>query len=83
MQVRPGRFVRVEEMQPEHSADESCSDGLIDEPHGALPPDEPGSPLEDGPIPADADAEISESQVRIEVPVANQDTTGATAQSDR
>ena len=40
LQVRPGRFVRVKELQPGEPADESDSDGRADEPHGDTPPDE-------------------------------------------
>jgi hypothetical protein len=59
VQIRPGRFVRVDEVAPEPPADDSRPD----EPHGATPSDEPGTPLEAGSTSADADAEVSRSEV--------------------
>jgi hypothetical protein len=63
VQVQPGRFVRVEEMPPKHAADESDSESRSDEPHGATPSDEPDAVLEAGLTSAEADAEVSESEV--------------------
>ena len=74
VQVRPGRFVRIEEMQPEHPP---TDDSRPDDPHGATPSDEPGAPLEAGSTPADADAEVCESKIEIEASHADQDPTGA------
>jgi hypothetical protein len=65
VQVRPGRFVRVEEMAPEPPADESGCESRPDDPHGAMPSDGPGAPLEAGSIPPDADADVSESEVDV------------------
>ena len=75
VQVRPGRFVRVEEMSQEHPDDEAGSDSRPDEPHELTPLDEPGAPLEAISIPADADAEVSESQVQAEANHADEDVT--------
>jgi hypothetical protein len=79
MQVQPGRFVRVEEMSPEHPTDESDGDRRTDEPHEITPLDEPGAPPEAVSIPAEAVADVSVSQVQIEVSVASQDNAGAAA----
>ena len=73
VQVRPGRFVRIEEMQTEHPADDS----RLDDPHGATPSDEPGAPLDAGSTPADADAQVCESKIEVEASHADQDPTGA------
>lgn len=82
-QVQPGRFVRVEQLQPGEPADEPVSDGWPDEPHEPTPLDEPVAPPEAVSIPADADTDVAESQIQIEVQTAGQDTEGATAPSDR
>ena len=66
VQVRPGRFVRVEEMSSEHPADESGGDSRPDEPHGATPPDEPGATLEAGSIPAATDTDVTESESGVD-----------------
>jgi hypothetical protein len=72
VQVRPGRFVRIEEVSPEHA-----DDSRPDEPHGATPCDVPGAPLEAGSTSADADAEVCESEIEVEASHAGQDPTGA------
>jgi hypothetical protein len=56
--------LRWAEMVP--LADESGSDGGIEEPHEATPLYEPEAPLEAISIPADADTNVSESRVQIE-----------------
>jgi hypothetical protein len=83
LQVQPGRFVRVEELQPGDPTDESVGDSWPHEPHDSTPLDEPGAPPESVLMPADAVADVSVSQVEIEVLFASQDNAGATAQSDR
>ena len=83
VQVQPGRFVRVEEMSQEQLADAPDGNSRPHEPHDSTPLDVPGAPLEAVSIPADADADVSESLVQTEAPVANQNTAGSTAQSDR
>jgi hypothetical protein len=70
-------------MSPEHPADESSGDSRPDEPHEPTPLDEPGASLEAVSITADADTDVSESQIRIEAQAASRDTTGATAPSAR
>jgi hypothetical protein len=76
VQVRPGRFVRVEEMPPEHPADEPAGDSRPDESDGVTPSEEPVATLEAGQTPADADTEESGSEV--EVSQANEVATDAT-----
>jgi hypothetical protein len=63
VQVRPGRFVRVDEVPPDHREDETKSDSRPDGPHGDTPSDQPGATPETGSIPADADADVSGSEV--------------------
>jgi hypothetical protein len=79
VQVQPGRFVRVEEMPPEHPADKPDGDSRPDESDGAMPSEEPVVTLEAGQTPADADTEESGSEV--EVSHANEEATDATAPS--
>jgi hypothetical protein len=81
VQVRSGRFIRVEERSPGHPADESGSDSPPDEPHGATAPGEPGEPPEAGPIPAGADADVSGSEIEVEASHAGEDAPGPTASS--
>jgi len=81
IQVRPGRFVRIEEMSPERPSDGSHRDSRPDDPHGAKPSVEQGAPLEAVSIAADADADVPEPDVQIEVQVPGQDATGATSSS--
>jgi hypothetical protein len=81
VQVRPGRFVRVEEVSPGHRADESESDSRPDEPHGATPSDEPGATLEADSTSADVDAGISVTDV--EASHCDEDATDATTLSAR
>lgn len=83
MQIQPGRFVRVEELQPGDLADAPNGDSQPNEFHGATPLDEPEATLEAVSIPSDDDTDLSESRVRIEVPIACQDAAGATTQPDR
>jgi hypothetical protein len=68
-------------MPPEHPADETDGDSRPDDPHGATPSDEPGATLEVGSILADADANVSESEVEIKARNAGPDATDATAPS--
>lgn len=83
VQIGPGRFIRVEEMVPEHPSAKSDGNDCPDEPHEAMSHDEVETAPEADSIPADDDTDVSESQVQIEVPVVSQDTTGATAPSGR
>jgi hypothetical protein len=64
VQVRPGRFMRVEEKVPEHPADESDGNGRPDEPHLAMSHDGVDTAPEADPISTDADAVIPETQAR-------------------
>jgi hypothetical protein len=77
VQVGPGRFVRVEERPLEQTADESDGDSRPDDPHGTTPSDELGALLAADSIPADADADVSESE--DEVNHIGQDATEAIA----
>jgi hypothetical protein len=81
VQVRPGRFVRFEEISPGHLADESDSDGRPDEPPGATPSDEPGATLEADSTSADANTGISVTDV--EASHCDEDATDATSLSAR
>jgi hypothetical protein len=81
VQVRPGRFIRVEEISPGHRADESNSDSRPDEPHGGTPSDKPGATLEADSTPTDADAGISVTEV--EARHWDEDATDATTLSAR
>jgi hypothetical protein len=77
VQVQPGRFLRVQEMAPAQPADETDNDSRPDEPDGAPPSAEPGAPLEAGSPAAEADAEVSESEVQANH--ADEDVADATA----
>src|SRR5262249_44701368 len=66
VQVRPGRFVRVDEMAPGPPADEAHGDSGSDAPHGATSSDEPGVTPKAGSIPADTEAAVSESEPEVD-----------------
>jgi hypothetical protein len=64
VQVRPGRFVRVEEMQAERLAAESDGNDCPDEPHEAMSHDGVETAPQAGSISTDADAVIPEPEAR-------------------
>jgi hypothetical protein len=72
----------VEEMSPEHPADESDGDSRPDDPHGA-PPSEPEveATVEADSTSPDADAEVSETEV--DASHADEGAMDATAPSAR
>jgi hypothetical protein len=76
VQVRPGRFVRVDEMAPEHPAEGSGGDTRIEEPHGDTSPDTPGLTPDAGSIPNDADSIVVEPEPGRNHAVGNAPQTG-------
>jgi hypothetical protein len=71
----------VEENSPVHPADESDGDRQSDDPHGAKPSVEPGTPLEAVSIAVDAGTFTTESEV--EPNPAGRDVTEAAVPSAR
>jgi hypothetical protein len=62
VQVGPGRFVRVDEMEPGPPAAQPDVGSGSDAPHGATSADEPGVTPEAGSIPADTEAAVALSE---------------------
>ena len=66
VQVQPGRFVRFEEISPEHAVDESGGGSRIDAPHGATPLAETAVTPEAGSIPAATETAVTESESGVD-----------------
>jgi hypothetical protein len=65
VQVRPGRFVRVDEMAPVPPAAEADGDSRFDEPRGAPSSDESGVTPDAGSIPADTETAVAEPEPEV------------------
>jgi hypothetical protein len=65
VQIRPGRFVRVDEMAPVHPADGADGDSRFDEPHGAPSSDESGVTPDAGSIPAETETAVAEPEPEV------------------